>query len=79
MSAQPKDVKFSPDEVACYTRQLAEMRPDNLDVIHMANDAIDEVCASQLAAEDRGDIPRTDYGRLSLDQIREGHQCAERR
>lgn len=79
MNRIPNEVELPFETVGSYLRLLSEMRPDNLDVIHMGNDAIDEVCDSQLAAEDRGDLPRTDYGRLSLEQIYEGHMTAERR
>jgi len=40
-------------------------RPDDLDVIHMDNDAIEDVRDSQERAEQNGSIPRMDYGRIA--------------
>ena len=37
------------------------MRPDDLDVIHHDNTAIDEIKQSHEAAEDAGQMPRTNY------------------
>lgn len=55
------------------------MRPDDLDVIHMDNDAIEEVRDSAERAEETGSIPRMDYGRLTQAEIEEGHQTEIRR
>lgn len=60
-------------------RPLSEMRPDALDVIHMDNDAIDEVADSAIAAENSAQIPRTDFGYLTPEQIAEGDECNELR
>lgn len=75
----PNELELPADTIDSYTLMLAEMRPDNLDVIDMNNQSIDDIRDSQLAAEDRGDAPRMDYGRLSLEQIYEAHMTAERR
>lgn len=55
------------------------MRPDDLDVIHMDNEGIEDIRDSQERAEQNGEIPRMDYGRLTQPEIEEGHQTAERR
>lgn len=62
MNRVPTEYEPPADLIGSYRRLLSEMRPDSLDVIDMNNASIDEICASQLAAEDRGDLPRTDYG-----------------
>jgi hypothetical protein len=41
------------------------MRPDDLDVIHMDNDAIEEVRDSAEREENAGRTPRMDYGRIA--------------
>ena len=41
------------------------MRPDALDVIHMDNDAIEDVRDSAERAEETGELPRMDYGRIA--------------
>lgn len=79
MSRIPNELELPADTIGSYTRMLAEMRPDNLDVIDMNNQSIDDIRDSHLAAEDRGEIQRMNYGRLSLEQIYEGHMTAERR
>ncbi|KAF1706257.1 hypothetical protein [Pseudoxanthomonas sacheonensis] len=54
-------------------------RPDNLDVIDMNNESINEIRDSCEAEENAGRTPRMDYGRLSAEQIEEGHQTEIRR
>lgn len=41
------------------------LRPDDLDVIQMNNEAIEEVRDSQERAEITGELPRMDYGRIA--------------
>jgi hypothetical protein len=50
------------------------IRPDDLDVIHMDNDAIEDVRDSAERAEETGAMPRMEYGRLSAEQLEEGNQ-----
>jgi hypothetical protein len=61
MSRIPNDLDIPADTIDNYARMLAEMRPDNLDVIDMNNASIDDIRDSQLAAEDRGELPRMQY------------------
>lgn len=65
-------------DTASYVRQLSEMRPDLLDTVQMNNEAIDEVAASALAAEDSGAMPRMSY-RLTDSEMAEGDFTADRR
>lgn len=53
-------------------------RPDALDVIDMNNHAINEIRDSAERAEETGELPRMDYGRLSRKEIEEGNQAADR-
>lgn len=41
------------------------MRPDSLDVVHMDNDAIEDVRDSAERAEETGELPRMDYRRIA--------------
>lgn len=40
-------------------------RPDDLDVIHMDNEAIEDIRDSHERAEDRREMPRMDYGTIA--------------
>lgn len=53
-------------------------RPDMADTIDHDNNAINEINESVLDAEINGGLPPMAYP-LSLEQIKEGHQTAERR
>ena len=48
------------------TKRLpAIQRPDDLDVIHMDNEAIDDIKESHERAEIIGQLPRMDYGTIA--------------
>jgi len=46
-------------------RMVEPMRPDDLDVIHMDNEAIDDIKESHERAEIIGQLPRMDYGTIA--------------
>lgn len=44
-----------------YMANVSEMRPDDLDVLDLNNNAIEPIRDSAIAAEDAGQMPRTNY------------------
>lgn len=47
-------------------RETEPMRPDSLDVLHLGNDAIEEVADSAVQAELRGELPRMKYAPVHI-------------
>mgnify|MGYP003490910218 CR=1 FL=1 len=47
--------------IAAMQQGIPPMRPDDLDVIDMDNNAIEPIRDSAIAAEDAGQMPRTNY------------------